>query len=146
MLLVRRLLLRCGQGATFVTNRTLRHLAFCALSTTIIGFGALATPAQDVVEIRMRGRYYSEPATVRITVAVEPDQSNRALRVEADGDRLFRSTEIPLEGSKEQRIHVVEFKNLPAGSYSVRASVMSNANVCGSAEELVVVGEPGGQQ
>jgi len=91
----------------------------------------------------MRGRYFSEPATVRITVAVQPDSSNRTLVVEADGDRLFRSSEVPLEGDKEQRTHVVEFKNLPAGYYVVRAEVRSNAAVRGSAEELLVVGEPG---
>lgn len=107
----------------------------------------LAVPAvtQDVVEIRVRGRFFSEPATVRVTVAVEPNAANRALVVEADGDRLFRSSELPLEGAHEQRIHTVEFKNLPAGQYVLRAEVRSSNDVRGLAEELVIVGDAGDQ-
>ena len=67
--------------------------------------------------------------TVDITVAVEPDQANRTLRVEADGDRYFRSSEITLDGSSEKRMHTVEFRNLPAGSYEVRAAVLSTNDV-----------------
>jgi hypothetical protein len=99
--------------------------------------------SQDVVEIRIRGRYYPEPATVRVTVAVEPDQSNRTLVIEADGERLFRSSEVSLDGEKEQRIHTLELKNLPAGYYVVRAEVRSTEEVRGVAEELLVVGDPG---
>jgi hypothetical protein len=104
------------------------------------------TSTQDVVEIHLRGRYYSEPATIRLTVAVEPDERNRELIVQADGDRLFRSSQRTLEGDKGQRIHTIEFKNLPAGQYVIRAEVRSHAEVRGAAEELLVVGDPGENQ
>jgi hypothetical protein len=102
--------------------------------------------AQDIVEIRLRGRYFSEPATIRMTIAVEPDERNRTLLIQADGDRLFRSSQVALEGDKGQRIHTMEFKNLPAGYYVIRAEVRSNAGLRGTAEEMFVVGEPGDQQ
>ena len=108
--------------------------------------GPSVAAAQDVVELRIRGRYFSDPATVRITVAVEPNADNRMLRIEADGDRLFRSSEVVLEGENGQKIHTVEFKNLPAGSYTIRAAVLSSAHVRGAAEELVVVGDPQDQR
>jgi hypothetical protein len=121
---------------------------------TRFGLGALITlvaaiqtagvvGAQDVVAIRMRGKFFSEPATIRVTIAVEPDERNRSLVIQADGDRLFRSSEVALEGDKGQRIHNVEFKNLPAGYYVIRAEVLSTAEMRGMAEETFVVGDPG---
>jgi hypothetical protein len=110
----------------------------------IILIAAIAPAAtQNVVEIHLRGRYFSDPATVRLTIAVEPDTHNRTLRVQADGDRLFRSSELPLQGDKEQRIHLVEFKNLPAGYYVLRAEVHSAEDVRGIAEQELIVGDPG---
>jgi hypothetical protein len=98
--------------------------------------------AQDVVEIRLRGRFFSDPATVRITIAVEPNAENRALRIEADSDRMYRSSEVVLEGQYDKRLHIVEFKNLPAGQYTIRAAVLSTGEVRGAAEDFVIVGDP----
>jgi hypothetical protein len=117
-----------------------------ALTTLAIGSGTTIVRAQDIVEIRMRGRFYSEPATIRLTVAVEPDERNRTLVVQADGERLFRSSQVALDGDKGQRIHTVEFKNLPAGYYVLRAEVLSSAEVRGAAEQTLVVGEPGAER
>ena len=114
------------------------------LTALVLAAGSSLT-AQDVVEIRLRGRYFSEPATVRITVAVQPDERNRTLVIQADGDRLFRSSELELAGENGKRIHTFEFKNLPAGYYTIRAEVRSTARIRGAAEELLVVGDPGDQ-
>jgi hypothetical protein len=72
---------------------------------------------------------------------VQPDQANRTLVIQADGERLFRSSAVSLEGDKGQRLHVMEFKNLPAGNYVLRAEVHSSAELRGVAEELLVVGD-----
>ena len=112
-------------------------------AAALIGTSALHTFAADVVEIRLRGHFFTEPATLQITIAVEPDAANRTLRIEADGDKLFRSTELKLEGESDKRIHTVEFKNLPAGSYELRAEVLSQDKVRGMAtQELFVSGGP----
>jgi hypothetical protein len=113
------------------------HLALAALvCATTIG-----ARAEHIVEIRLHGRYYTEPATIRVTVAVQPDQANRTLVVQADSEKLFRSSDVTLEGENGQRLHTVEFKNLPAGSYVLRAEVHSSAKLRGAAEELLVVGD-----
>jgi hypothetical protein len=129
-----------------VTVRTLRRVILGAAGAASLFVGSSLVAAQDVVEIRLRGRYFTDPATVRITVAVEPNADNRALRIEADGDRLFRSSEVVLEGEAGRRLHTVEFKNLPAGSYTIRAAVLSSAEVRGAAEEFLVVGDPAAVQ
>ena len=108
-------------------------------AATLISLASVGSRAADVVEIRVYGHYFSEPATVRLMVTVEPDKDNRTLRIEADGDRLFRSTEVILEGLAEKRLHTVEFKNLPAGSYEVRAEVLSASDVRGMASQAVMV-------
>lgn len=117
-----------------------RVVAFVAIFITV-GAGTPALGGEDVVELRVRGRYYSEPATVRVTVSVQPDSENRTLVIQADGDRLFRSSHVALDGENGRRIHTVEFKNLPAGQYVLRAEVRSSAEIRGVAEELLVVGD-----
>jgi hypothetical protein len=129
-----------------VKGRFCRRVIFGAAIAASLVVGPSPVAAQDVVEIRLRGRYFTDPATVRITVSVEPNADNRTLRIEADGDRLFRSSELALAGEAGQRYHTIEFKNLPAGSYTIRAAVLSSARVRGAAEEFVVVGDPGDLQ
>jgi len=123
-----------------VTRRLITLAVFiAALMTT----GARPGHAKEVVEILLRGHYFVEPATVQITVAVEPDAKNRSLRIEADGERLFRASQLSLDGATEKRIHAVEFKNLPAGNYILRAEVLGAEDVRGMAEQELVVSGSG---
>lgn len=113
------------------------------LVTLLATLLATTTPgsASQVVELRLRGHYFSEPATVQMVIAVEPDAANRTLRIAADGDRMFRSTEVNLSGQSDKRLHTVEFKNLPAGEYELRAEVLSSSGVRGmDAQPLTVTG------
>ena len=122
-----------------------RIFAWLFLGTAIVSAGAVCGDAADVVEIRLRGRYFMEPATVQITVAVEPDEANRVLRIEADGDTVFRASDVALSGAGEKRIHAMEFKNLPAGNYTLRAQVYSADNLRGIAEQELIVSGIGGR-
>ena len=118
-----------------------RSIALISLTAILALSGATRGDARDVVEIRLHGRYFIEPATVRILVAVEPDAENRALLIEADGDQLYRSSELALTGATDKRLHSIEFRNLPAGAYTLRAQVKSSHDIRGSAsQELVVTG------
>ena len=112
------------------------------LAAAFITVGAMTTPpspAREIVEIRVRGHYFSAPATVPITVAVEPGAQNRMLVVEADSEDYFRSSGVELAGENEKRLHSVEFKSLPAGEYTIRAEVRSKSDVLGSAVGGLVV-------
>ena len=121
-----------------------RTIAFVVVIMGFVTLGALSGAAREMLEIRLRGHYYAEPATVHITVAVEPAPDNRALLIEADGERYFRSSAVVLDGEKEKRLHSVEFKNLPAGTYTLRAQVRSAAEILATAtQDLVVTGVGG---
>lgn len=109
------------------------------LAGVLIAAGQSTAVTEDVVEIQLRGHYFNEPATLNITVTVEPHQLNRFLRIEADSVNLFRSSVITLDGETEKRLHSIVFKNLPAGAYVLRAQVMSNSSVRGVAEQEVIV-------
>lgn len=126
-----------AEGQEAIVNR--RILACMALPLALTSAVAVRGDAADVVEIRLRGRYFMEPATVHIMVAVEPDAANRVLRIEADGDQMFRASDLALSGADEKRIHTVEFRNLPAGHYTLRADVMSTNAVRGTASKTLVV-------
>ena len=122
-------------------KRTTGTIAIVVGLITLAGY---AGAAKDVLEIRLRGHYYAEPATVQITVAVEPDPEHRALVIEADGEHYFRSSAVVLDGENEKRLHSVEFKNLPAGTYTLRAQVRSAVDVLATAtQDLVVTGVGG---
>jgi hypothetical protein len=113
-----------------------------ALGAALIAVTAISGSARGLIEIRLQGRYFSEPATVQMIIAVEPDQANRVLRIEADGDHMFRATEVTLEGASEKRLHNIEFKNLAAGSYELRAELFSSNEMRAVArEDLMVMGK-----
>ena len=118
-----------------------RTIAWTCLTALLAITGTTRGDARDVVEIRLHGRYFIEPATVRILVAVEPDAENRALLIEADGDQMYRSSELSLTGANDHRLHNTEFRNLPARTYMLRAQVRSSHDIRGSAsQELFVTG------
>ena len=81
---------------------------------------------------------------MQLTVAVEPNEANRTLTIEADGEGMFTASEISLNGANEKRLHQIMFKSLVAGRYSVRAQVRSATGVRGVAtREIEVIGIKG---
>ena len=118
-------------------RRTIAAILFA--STFAVISGSAPGHARDVVDITLHGKYFSEPATVRFMVSVEPGAENRTLRIEADSSEMFRASEITLNGADEKRLHAVTFKNLAAGNYILRAQVLSTKSVLGTAEDNVVV-------
>ena len=97
--------------------------------------------AASVVDIKLSGAYFSEPATLRIDRDRGANDANRTLWIEADGEGMYTASEITLNGANEKRLHQVMFKSLKAGHYSVRAQVRSSTGVRGVAtREIEVIG------
>jgi hypothetical protein len=111
------------------------------LAALILASLVIPGTASQVVEIRLRGHYFSAPATVVVNIAIEPGADDYRLVIEADSPRFFRSSRIELTGADGQRIHTIQFKNLPEGVYMLRAEVQSRTAVLGQAsQELTVMG------
>jgi hypothetical protein len=123
-------------------NAVARWIRWTALTASLVALAGVAGSAKDDVEIRLSGHYFAEPATVQMIIAIEPSAENRTLRVEADGDNMFCSTEVQLAGDKEKRLHTIAFKNLAAGGYTLRAQVLSTSSVRSQAtQEIMVTGD-----
>jgi len=83
-----------------------RAIGWVLSSVLVLAAGStMPGSAADVVEILLHGTYFSEPATVRFVVAVEPHEANRVLWIEADSADLYRGSEIALSGKGEKRLH-----------------------------------------
>ena len=122
----------------------MKNVTILAVIFAVIGIITPAVPATEVVSLRLYGNVFPAPATIPVTITVEPAAKNRMLLVEADGDRYFRSSAMTLDGADEKRLHTMEFKSLPAGNYVIRAQVRSATDVLGTASEgLQVIGEGG---
>ena len=113
----------------------------CVLLSLLALGGTMPGSAAGVVDITLRRAYFSEPATVQLMVAVERNDANRTLWIEADGEGMYAASEIQLNGASEKRLHQVVFKSLVAGRYTVRAEVRSSSGVRGmAAREITVIG------
>ena len=85
------------------------------------------TPADkpaDELTLRLTPRFASAPGYLRSMIRVAPNASNRVLRLEIDSDGYYRSSDIALEGASAPVSHFVEWKEVPAGQYSLTVSVL----------------------
>ena len=122
-----------------------RFIAWTTLTLAVVTSAVVAGDAAELVEIRLRGHFFAEPATVRITVAVEPAANHRLLRIAASGETYYRASDLTLEGENGKRLHMLEFKNLPAGQYVLVAEVHSGSELLGTATQQLVVTKSGGR-
>ena len=67
------------------------------------------------------------PASVRVEVLIEPDESNRALEIVAESEYYYRSSTIPLEGARAARFHSVFYRSIPAGVYEIQVVLVGSA-------------------
>ena len=102
------------------------------LGVLMSGAGATAAPSvakspsnsdagAKKLDVRASGTASTAPATLRWTVFVGSHADNRLLRVSIDGEALFQSSDIPLEGAESARSHFVSWRDIPAGDYVVTA-------------------------
>ena len=68
------------------------------------------------------------PANLIVRAVVEADADNRAIAVIAESEDFYRSSEIELDGDHAPRTSIFEFRSLPSGNYSVKATLMGRGN------------------
>lgn len=93
-----------------------------ALTGCVLLIGT-AISGEPPVSVRANPSVSMAPATVQLSVTVQPDARNRLLTVMTDSGQFYRSSEMPLDGENSSRVQVFTFKNLPAGEYLVSARV-----------------------
>ena len=120
-------------------GRQIRRWSLSIIAAAAVAAGGAAPRAQDSLKIQLNGRYYAEPASVDVLVAVEPSKDNRTLRVEADGVDFFRSSDLPLTGETERKYHTVMFRNIPAGDYIIRAVLLNGKRELATTQAQLMV-------
>jgi hypothetical protein len=64
------------------------------------------------------------PALVRVQAIVPPAAENEGLLIVIDSATYFRSSTVPLEGSTAPRVHVVDFRSVPAGAHDITIALL----------------------
>lgn len=86
----------------------------------------LAALAAPPLSVKVYPRFSNAPATVRITIRIEPHKDNRWLELVADCPAgPYRSTAYELEGAEAPTMHQIEWRDMPSCevNYEVRAVV-----------------------
>jgi hypothetical protein len=89
--------------------------------------GSIALPlmahGDEALSLEVRPTFCLDPCAIRLTVEVNPDESNRELLLEADSPGFYRSSVVQLDGEAEPSVHTLTWKALPAGRYAMRATL-----------------------
>lgn len=109
----------------------------------VLAFLAVTAPAaaDDPISLSLSSHVTNEPGAVLVTVVVQPHRDNRALVVEGESGSFYRLSEVSLEGEGAPRVHRIHLQNLPAGDYTVTATLRaSDTTRAKRQQELMVVG------
>ncbi len=63
------------------------------------------------------------PANLIVRTTVEANPDNRAIEIVAESTDFYRSSEVQLDGDRAPRSARFEFRSLPPGTYTVRATL-----------------------
>jgi hypothetical protein len=95
--------------------------------------------AEELVSIRVTPQFCVEGSNVRIVVRIEPHDENRLLKIEADSANFFRSSSIQLSGARAPLEHLLLLREVPSGTYEVRATVTREDDESRSAVKMLRV-------
>src|SRR5215813_10383216 len=105
-----------------------------------LGVQASAEDPERPLHVRVSPTMAHAPADLYIYVSVARRPDNRLLRVSAESDDFFRSSETQLDGDHSARVTVVRFRELPPGDYEVRAElIVSTGRTVDTAKRSVEV-------
>jgi hypothetical protein len=115
-----------------------------ALSAIILlssfGVEASSDDAERPLNVRVSPAMAHAPADLYIYVSVARRPENRLLRVTAESEDFFRSSDTQLDGQYSARVTVVRFRELPPGGYEIKAElIVSSGRTSNVAKKTVDV-------
>ena len=103
-----------------MTCNTIVRVVVVLLATAVLSPHGDVAAAQSQLRISVYPSYTLAPANVRVQALIEPARENRAVEFVLESPQYYRSSTIELEGEQAARMHVVQFRALPGGTYEVR--------------------------
>ena len=96
--------------------------------------------AGNPVHIRVWPATSMAPTSFTVRVMIARQASNRWIKVSVESENYFGSSEGQLEGERSSRLRVVQFRDVPAGTYEVRAVVLDqDGDVTGAGHTTAMV-------
>ncbi len=106
--------------------------------------GSMHLSADEAVSITVRPAVAHVKGNAQVKVLVARHERNRSLVWEVDGPNYYRSSAMDLDGASSPRSYFFMMRDLPAGSFEVRASVRRNDNtIAMDRSSIRVIGGPG---
>ena len=109
-------------------NRTPRRIATLGFVASL-AVVSLGVHAIEPIRVRVLPAFALGPADVIVETIVEPDARNREIEVMLDSSSYSSSSTVVLEGDKAPRVRDVRFRQLPAGSYEVSATLVHEQGI-----------------
>jgi hypothetical protein len=101
--------------------------ALAAAAPPSTGAAAVSSSSTDApLRAYVSPRIGREPAKLRVQAVVEPNAQNRTLEITIDSETYYRSSEVELTGEGAARVHVAEFRGVPAGTHAVRVALLTS--------------------
>jgi hypothetical protein len=116
------------------------------LGILLVSTTALRVGADEPITMQVSPAVAFAPANLVVRATITSDADNRAVEIIAESSDFYRSSEIQLEGDKAPRISRFEFRNLPPGTYEVRATLFGAAGKRGAVRRQVNVIPSGGTE
>jgi len=82
-----------------------------------------AASDRDPLSLRVRPQLATSPAAFRATARIEPHEDNRRLTLTADSPLFYQSSTVPLDGLNAVGALTRVFDRLPAGTYTIEATL-----------------------
>jgi hypothetical protein len=110
------------------------------LLSTLGADRSVADDAERPLHVRVSPTLAHAPADLFIYVSVARRPENRLLRVTAESEDFFGSSDTQLDGEYSPRVTVVKFRELPPGGYQIKAElIVSSGRTTDVAKRVVEV-------
>jgi hypothetical protein len=92
----------------------------------LVVVSAVALSAGESLKVRVGSRISMAPADATVYVTLPSQSDNRTLIVSVESDSFFRSSSVQLDGEESAHLMMINFRQLPAGSYDIAAHVIGS--------------------
>jgi len=92
----------------------------------LLALVSLGVHAGEPVRVRVVPAFALNPADVIVETVIEPDVRNRGVEITVDSANFFATSTVTLEGDRAPRVRTTHFRQLPAGSYEVSATLVQD--------------------
>jgi predicted phage tail protein len=115
-----------GKPAAAVAAVMAMKLRASLFGILILTTATMPIGAGERVSMKVSPAVAFAPANLVVRASVEADEQNRSMQIVAESRDFYRSSEVQLEGDKAPRTSMIEFRNLPPGTYDVRVVLMGS--------------------